>query len=111
MARAHSEVEPGKIEPVGNGAHPAEGVKDTRSPDEIEAALDRTRTHLSETLDELSERLDPRDLARRGGRRIKAQFVDEQTGRVRPAPVGAAAGGLGAVVGTVVALRKLRGHS
>lgn len=106
MARTHSEVEP-----VDTEAQPVEEAKDTRSPGEIEAALDRTRAHLSETLDELSERLDPRDLARRGGRRIKAQFVDEHSGKARPAQVGAAVGGLSAVVGALVVVRKLRSRS
>lgn len=106
MARTHGEVEPVRTE-----AEPTEEAKDTRSPGEIEAALDRTRAHLSETLDQLSERLDPRDLARRGGLRIKAQFVDPQTGKVRPVPVGAAVGGLGALVGAMVAVRKLRSRS
>ena len=106
MARTHGEVEPVGTEAEANGA-----AKDTRSPGEIEASLDRTRAHLSETLDELSERLDPRDLARRGGHRIKAQFVDEESGKVRPAPVGAAVGGLSAVVGALIAVRKLRSRS
>ncbi len=100
-------------EPVSRSAHTHDGAepgeaKDTRSPAEIEADLDRTRAHLSETLDELSERLSPRDLARRGGRRVKAQFVDPQTGRIRRGPVGAAIGGLGAAVGALTLFLKVR---
>jgi hypothetical protein len=102
--------------PIENGHAPhrdgagAEELRDTRSPAEIEADLGRTREHLSETLDELSERLSPRDLARRGGQRVKAQFVDEQTGQVRHGRVAAALGGLGAAVGALVGLRKVRGR-
>jgi hypothetical protein len=100
----------------GAGAHTDDGVetvevKDTRSPAEIEADLDLTRAHLSATLDELSERLSPRDLARRGGQQVKARFVDPQTGQIKRGPVGAAVGGLGAVVGTLVAVRMLHSRS
>jgi hypothetical protein len=85
--------------------------RDTRSPAEIEADLDRTREHLSETLDELSERLSPRELARRGGRRAKTQFVDEQSGELRRGRAAAALGGIGAALGGLLALRKVRGRS
>jgi len=84
--------------------------RDTRSPAEIEADLDRTRERLSETLDELSERLSPRDLARRGGRRVKAQFVDEQSGRLRRGRAAAVLGAVGAVIGASTALRRVRGR-
>lgn len=83
-------------------------VRDTRSPAEIEADLDRTREHLSETLDELSERLSPRDLARRGGRRVKARFVDEQTGRPRLGPAATALGAVGGALAALVVLRRVR---
>jgi hypothetical protein len=101
--------------PLENGHRPrpdeAAEPRDTRSPAEIEADLDRTREHLSETLDELSERLSPRDLARRGGRRVKAQLVDEQSGRLRPGRAAAALGGLAGAIGALTALRKARGRS
>jgi hypothetical protein len=99
----------------GRGPRQAEAdavePRDARSPAEIEADLDRTREHLSETLDELSERLSPRELARRGGRRAKAQFVDEQTGKLRRTRVAAALGGLGTAIGALTALRKVRRRS
>lgn len=86
----------------------AEEARDTRSPAEIEADIDRTREHLSETLDELSERLSPRELAQRGGRRVKAQFVEEQTGRLRPARIAVALGLLGSAASVVAGMRRLR---
>ena len=89
----------------------AEEPRDTRSPAEIEADLERTRERLTGTLDELSERLSPRDLARRGGRRVKAQFVDERSGRVRRDRAASVLGGLGGAVGALVLLRKVRGRS
>ena len=85
--------------------------EDTRSPAEIEADIDRTRARLSATLDELSERLTPRELARRGGQRIKAQFVEPTTGKPRRGPVAAAVGGAGLTVGALLAVWKVRTHS
>jgi hypothetical protein len=88
-------------------------LKDTRSPAEIEADIDRTRERLSATLDELSDRLTPRELARRGGQRIKAQFVEPETGKVRRGPVAAAVGGLGLTISGLVAVAmwKARGRA
>lgn len=86
-------------------------VKDTRTPAEIEADLDRTREHLSETLDELSERLSPRDLMRRGGLRVRHQFVSERTGELRKERVAALIGSLAVVIGGMVALHAVRGRS
>lgn len=83
-------------------------VRDARSPAEIEADIDRTREHLAATLDELSERLSPRSLARTGGRQVKAQFVDVETGRPRTVRLAVLAGSVGAVVGGLLALRGLR---
>ena len=105
-------VEPAKTTPetTANDAS-SDTAKDSRSPAQIEADLDRTRARLSATLDELSERLTPQDLARRGGRLIKAQFVEPETGRIRRAPVAAAIGGLGATVGALIAVWKLRTRS
>lgn len=63
---------------------PAEGApRDTRSPHEIEAGLERTRAHLGVTLDELGEQLTPVNLARRGGRSVKARMTDPETGQPR----------------------------
>ncbi len=80
--------------------------KDQRSPAEIEADLYRTREHLSSTLDELSERLSPRDLARRGGLQVKGQFVDLPTGHMRTGRVAAVGGGLAGAVVAMILLRK-----
>ncbi len=88
----------------GAGVH----VKDIRSPAEIEADIDRTREHLAATLDELSDRLTPRNLARSGGRIVKAQFVDVETGKVRAGRVAVVAGGGVAMIAGLLALRGLR---
>ena len=110
----HGEVAGSRLDGSTNGHRDGEvqmEVKDTRSPAEIEADLGRTREHLSSTLDELSERLSPRDLLRRGGLRVKYQFVSERTGELRKQRVAALLGGFGVVIGGMVALHTVRGRS
>ncbi|HEY3872320.1 MAG TPA: DUF3618 domain-containing protein [Actinocrinis sp.] len=82
--------------------------RDTRSPAEIEAEIDQTRTHLSDTLDELTERLSPANLARLGGRSAKAQFVDPETGKLKRSRTAAVAGSATAAVGGLAAFKWLR---
>ena len=89
----------------------AEAVRDTRSPAQIEADLTATRSRLSDTLDELQERLSPRTLARQTGRKVKGGFVDPDSGRVRRSRAALAAGAAGAVVAALAAARALRHRS
>jgi uncharacterized protein DUF3618 len=96
---------------TADGDAAAAAVRDERSPAEIEAEIDRTREHLSATLDELSERLSPRNIARAGGRGLKAQFVDPDSGAMRTRRVATVAGGVGAAVAALLALRGLRRRS
>ena len=103
----HASDGPGAIATDGDGVVQ---VRDNRSPAEIEADIDRTREHLAATLDELSDRLSPRSLARTGGRQVKAQFIDARTGRPRTVRLAVLAGGVGAVVGGLFALHSLRGR-
>jgi hypothetical protein len=90
---------------LGAEAGSAQATRDERSPEQIEAQLDETRAHLSATLDELSERLSARSLARTAGRGISSRFVDADTGRVRPGRAGAAAGAVAATLADFFALR------
>jgi hypothetical protein len=92
-------------------AAPDAAGRDTRSPEQIEAQLDETRAHLSATLDELSERLGVRSLARSAGRGVKARFVDADSGRVRRDRAGVAAGAVAAAVAAFFALRTSRHRS
>lgn len=85
--------------------------RDERSPEQIEAELDRTRARLSATLDELTERLSPRSMARGAGRGVKEQFVDAGSGRVRPGRVGVVAGVVAAAAAAFLALRTWRHRS
>ena len=80
--------------------------KDTRSPAEIEADIERTRQRLADTLDELSERLSPRAVLRRGDSVVRGAFVAED-GSVRKDRAALAVGAVLTAVGGAVALRKL----
>jgi hypothetical protein len=91
-----------------DGSAAAESVRDTRSPAQIEAELDRTRAHLEATIDELTERLNPRSLARRAAESTKARFVDPRTGLVRRERVAVFAGAAGALAAALFALALVR---
>ena len=92
---------------------------DTRTQAQIEADIARTRAELRATVDELSDRLNPRNQAQEAVDEAKIAFDDlkrKVTGEVRPADepeptklgwivLGAAAAVAAAVVGTVA--RKL----
>jgi hypothetical protein len=100
----------GAVQPVKDhqAEEAEEAPRDTRTPAEIEAEIDQTRAHLSNTLDELTERLSPANLARLGGRSAKAQFVDTETGRLKRGRTAAVAGSVAAAAGGLAALKRLR---
>ncbi|NUU21116.1 MAG: DUF3618 domain-containing protein [Streptomycetaceae bacterium] len=86
---------------TANGAAEAEGKSAARSPQEIEAEIERARTNLAATLDELVDRVKPANVARRTSEKVRAQFVDSDTGAPRVeriAPVAGAAVGLVALI-------------
>jgi hypothetical protein len=81
----------------GNGATDAEAKSTPRTPQEIEAEIERARNNLAATLDELVDRVKPANVARRGSEKVRAQFIDSDTGAPRVeriAPVAGAAVGL-----------------
>jgi hypothetical protein len=82
--------------PAGLEARPPE-KQPLRSPDEIEAEIERTRVRLAGTVDAIADRVKPANVARRAAEAARAQVVDEQ-GNVRTARVAAIAA---VVVGTV----------
>ena len=102
-----------------NGRHTADQAADTRSQAQIEADIARTRAELRATVDELSERLNPRNQAQNAVDEAKLAFAElkrKVTGELRPADepeptrlgwivLGTAAAVAAAVVGTVA--RKL----
>ena len=81
---------------------------DTRSPAQIEADITATRDRLAGTLDELSERLSPRGVLRQANSSVRGAFLAED-GSVRKDRAAMAVGALAAVLGGLVAARKLRG--
>ena len=85
----------------------AEHAPDNRSPAEIEADIAATRDRLAGTLDELTERLSPRAVLRRANSSLRGTFV-AQDGSVRRDRAAIAAGGVLAIVGGLVAARKLK---
>lgn len=102
-----------------NGQHKDSSATDTRTQAQIEADIARTRAELRATVDELSDRLNPRNQAQNAVDEAKVAFADlkrKVTGDVRPADepeptrlgwivLGAAAAVAAAVVGTIA--RKL----
>ncbi|GEN80315.1 DUF3618 domain-containing protein [Actinotalea fermentans] len=104
---------------AGTGAPKAAQPVDTRTQAQIEADIARTRAELRATVDELSERLNPRNQAQEAVDEAKVAFEElkrKLTGEVRPADepeptrrgwivLGAAAAVAAAVVGTIA--RKL----
>ncbi len=102
-----------------NGQHKAGAATDTRTQAQIEADIARTRAELRATVDELSDRLNPRNQAQNAVDEAKLAFADlkrKVTGEVRPADepeptrlgwivLGAATAVAAAVVGTIA--RKL----
>jgi len=81
-------------------------AKDTRSPAEIEADIEQARQRLADTLDELTERLSPRAVLRRGNSVVRGAFVAED-GSVRKDRAALAVGAVLSAIGGAVALRKL----
>jgi Protein of unknown function (DUF3618) len=91
---------------------PAATTPTALSPDAIEAEIAQTRAHLASTIDELTVRAHPREIARRQKESAKAKFVDAThtpEGDLRVERVGAMAA-TGSVVLLVLAILHLRHH-
>ena len=74
-----------------------------RGPKEIERDIELTRERLATTIDEISERVKPANVARRGKESLEAQ-IRTPDGQLRTERVAIAA----AVAGSLVALRLVR---
>lgn len=85
------------------------GPAGPRTPQEIEADIERARANLAGTLDELVDRVKPANVARRAQDKVRAQFVDPDTGAPRMDRVGPVVGGVAGVLVLVVVL-KARGR-
>jgi hypothetical protein len=77
-----------------------------RTPEQIEAEIERARAQLAGTLDEIVDRVKPANVARRTGDQVRAQFVDPDTGQPRMERILPIAGGALGLVMIVVALKR-----
>ena len=84
----------------------------TLSPDQIEAEIVATRAHLASTIDELTVRAQPSEIARRQKEAAKARFVEAThtpEGDLRVERLGAVAAAAAAVL-VVLAILHRRHH-
>ena len=87
------------------------GEQTKTSPDAIEAEIAATRAHLASTIDELSVRARPKEIARRLAGSARARFVEAThtpEGELRRERVGAVAAGSAVLL--VLAILHLRHH-
>jgi ElaB/YqjD/DUF883 family membrane-anchored ribosome-binding protein len=82
---------PGSDPPAAADGSASARPSRARTPDEIERDLAAIRERLASTVDELTDRVSPRSIARRTIERVRARVLDDQ-GRPRPEAIGAAAG-------------------
>jgi hypothetical protein len=79
------------------------------SPEAIEAGMAATRVHLADTIDELSFRASPKEIARRAAVSARAKVIDAThtpDGDLRVERVGAAAAGSAVVLGLAILLHR-----
>jgi Protein of unknown function (DUF3618) len=88
------------------------GEQTKTSPEAIEAEIAATRVHLASTIDELSVRAHPREIARRRAGSAKAKFVEAThtpEGDLRVERVGAFAAVSAVLLGLAVLHRRHHG--
>ena len=89
------------------------GEQTKSSPDAIEAEIAETRVHLAATIDELSVRAKPKEIARRKVGSAKARFAEAThtpEGDLRMERVGAIAAGSVVLLGLVLGILHRRHH-
>jgi hypothetical protein len=87
------------------------GEQTKTSLDAIEAEIAATRDHLASTIDELSVRAQPKEIARRQAASAKARCIEAThtpEGDLRMERVGAMVAGAAALLGLVLAIRRRR---
>lgn len=73
--------------------------------DELVDEIETIRLRLADTVDELIDRTNPKNVARRGVNDIKGHFIDEK-GSPRLENIVPVLGGVAAVVGAIIVLRR-----
>jgi hypothetical protein len=95
----------------GSDAKPGEPVVMPTAPAALEREIQDRRDHLAATIDELTARTKPKEIARRSavGALAKARSVTHgPDGRLRTERLAAVAGAAAVVVGVMVLLRRRR---
>ncbi|WP_406286365.1 DUF3618 domain-containing protein [Embleya sp. NBC_00896] len=97
---------------VSNAGHKngnADGdLPDRRSPQQIERDIEAARANLAVTLDEIVDRVKPANVAARAMDKVRAQFIDSDTGAPRKERIVPLAGGAAGLL-LLVVLVKSRG--
>lgn len=75
-------------------------------PESIEREMEQTRERLAETIDELVDRTNPKNVARREIATVKGYFIDPQ-GNPRTENIVKVAGGVAGFVLLLVVIRKV----
>ena len=75
--------------------------KPDRHPEEIKAEIEQTQLRLANTVDDIADRVAPKNVAARAQSSLKAQVIDPETGPRYPR-IGAVAGVVIAIVGLKV---------
>jgi hypothetical protein len=80
-----------------------------REPDQIVADIEATRDRLASTIDQIVDRANPKNVARRGLESVKAHFVAPD-GSVRMENVAPVAGAVAGVIVLAVVIRRFVGQ-
>ncbi|MGW1994274.1 DUF3618 domain-containing protein [Embleya sp. NPDC001921] len=83
---------------------------DRRSPQQIERDIEAARASLAVTLDEIVDRVKPANVAARAKDKVRAQFIDSDTGAPRKERIVPLAGGVAGLL-LLVVLVKSRGRA
>jgi hypothetical protein len=81
-------------------------VADAVRPDSIEREMEQTRDRLAETIDQLVNRTNPKNVARRELNALKARFVDAD-GNPRTENIMKVAAGVAGFVAVLVVIRRV----
>jgi hypothetical protein len=81
-------------------------VADAERPDAIEREMDETRERLAQTIDQLVDRTNPKNIARREANAVKAHFVDAD-GNPRTENIIKVAAGVAGLVAVLVVIRRV----
>jgi hypothetical protein len=77
-----------------------------RTPDQIEADIAATRARLADTVDELVDRANPRNVAKRQVEQAKSQVYDDE-GNLRTQKIASVAGAVAGVLVLLLLVRRL----